>query len=41
MKLAFTISLAKLYLETTVPTYLTARRSRDLWLAAHPEATEE
>ena len=35
------MSLPKLYLETTIPSYLTARRSRDLRLAAHQETTEE
>ena len=35
------MSLPKLYLETTVPSYLTARRSRDLRLAADQETTEE
>jgi hypothetical protein len=30
----------KLYLETTIPSYLVARRSRDLGLAADQEATE-
>jgi len=35
------MSLPKLYLETTIPSYLTARRSRDLRLAADQEATEE
>lgn len=35
------MSLPKLYLETTIPSYLTARRSRDLRQAAHQEATEE
>ena len=35
------MSLPKLYLETTIPSYLTARRSRDLRLAAHQEVTEE
>ena len=33
--------LPKLYLETTIPSYLTARRSRDLRLAADQEATEQ
>lgn len=36
-----TMSLPKLYLETTIPSYLTARRSRDLRLAADQEATQE
>ena len=31
----------RLYLETTIPGYLTARRSRDLRLAADQETTEE
>lgn len=31
----------RLYLETTVPSYLVARRSRDLRLAADQETTEE
>ena len=31
------MSLPKLYLETTIPSYLRARRSRDLRLAAHQE----
>ena len=35
------MSLPKLYVETTIPSYLTARRSRDLRLAAHQEATQE
>ena len=35
------MSLPKLYVETTIPSYLTARRSRDLRLAAHQEMTEE
>src|SRR6266436_2275755 len=35
------MSLPKLYLETTIPSYLTARGSRDLRLAAHQEVTEE
>lgn len=35
------MSLPKLYLETTIPSYLTARRSRDLRQAAHQEVTEE
>ena len=35
------MSLPKLYLETTIPSYLTARRSRALRLAAHQEVTEE
>jgi predicted nucleic acid-binding protein len=30
---------AKVYLETTIPSYLTARRSRDLVVAAHQEIT--
>jgi predicted nucleic acid-binding protein len=35
------MGLPKLYIETTIPSYLTARRSRDLRLAAHQEVTEE
>ena len=35
------MSLPKLYIETTIPSYLTARRSRDLRLAADQETTEE
>lgn len=35
------MTLPKLYLETTIPSYLTSRRSRDLRLAADQEATEE
>ena len=35
------MSLPKLYLETTIPSYLTSRRSRDLRLAADQETTEE
>ena len=31
----------RLYLETTIPSYLVARRSRDLRLAADQETTEE
>jgi predicted nucleic acid-binding protein len=31
----------RLYLETTIPSYLVARRSRDLQLAADQEATQE
>src|SRR5688572_12162397 len=31
----------RLYLETTIPSYLAARRSRDLQLAADQEATQE
>ena len=31
----------RLYLETTIPSYLVARRSRDLRLAANQETTEE
>jgi len=31
----------RLYLETTIPSYLVARRSRDLRLAADQESTEE
>ena len=34
------MSLPKLYIETTIPSYLTARRSRDLRLAADQETTE-
>ena len=35
------MSLPRLYVETTIPSYLTARRSRDLRTAAHQEVTEE
>ena len=35
------MSLPKLYLATTIPSYLTAKRSRDLRLAAHQEVTEQ
>src|SRR6185436_7019268 len=35
------MSLPRLYVETTIPSYLTARRSRDLRMAAHQEVTEE
>ena len=35
------MSLPTLYIETTIPSYLTARRSRDLRLAADHETTEE
>jgi hypothetical protein len=35
------VSLPKLYLETTIPSYLTARRSKDSRLAADQETTEE
>ncbi|MGB8168381.1 MAG: hypothetical protein WCF18_12865 [Chthoniobacteraceae bacterium] len=35
------MSLPKLYVETTIPSYLTARRSRDLRLASDQEATQE
>ena len=35
------MSRPKLYLETTIPSYLAARRSRDLRLAADQETTEE
>lgn len=31
----------RLYLETTIPSYLVARRSRDLRISAHQEITEE
>lgn len=31
----------RIYIETTIPSYLVARRSRDLRLAAHQEITEE
>ena len=33
------MSLPRLYVETTIPSYLTARRSRDLQLAADQQAT--
>lgn len=35
------MALPRLYVETTVPSYLTARRSRDLRVAADQETTEE
>lgn len=35
------MSLPKLYVETTIPSYLTARRSGGLRMAAHQAATEE
>lgn len=35
------MSLPKLYIETTIPSYLTARRSWDLRLAAHQKVTEQ
>lgn len=35
------MSLPKLYVETTIPSYLTARRSRNLRLAADQQTTEE
>ena len=35
------MSLPRLYVETTVPSYLTARRSRDLQLAADQQTTED
>ena len=35
------MSLPKLYVETTIPSYLTARRSKDLRLAADQKATTE
>ncbi|MCE9609443.1 MAG: type II toxin-antitoxin system VapC family toxin [Chthoniobacter sp.] len=35
------MSLPRLYLETTIPSYLTARRSRDLQLAADQQTTED
>ena len=35
------MSLMRLYLETTIPSYLTARRSRDLQLAADQQTTED
>ena len=36
-----TVSLPRIYIETTIPSYLTARRSRDLRIAADQETTEE
>ena len=33
--------MAKVYVETTIPSYLTARPSRDLLIAAHQQATSE
>jgi hypothetical protein len=35
------MSHPKLYLETTIPSYLTARRSRDLRIVADQETTQE
>jgi len=35
------VSLPRIYIETTIPSYLTARRSRDLRIAADQETTEE
>ena len=35
------MSLPRLYVETTIPSYLTARRSRDLQLAADQQTTED
>lgn len=35
------MSLPRLYIETTIPSYLTARRSRDLQLAADQQTTED
>jgi len=35
------MSLPRLYLETTIPSYITARESRDLRLAAHQEVTHD
>lgn len=32
---------AKLYLETTIPSYLAGRLSRDLLVAAHQEITQD
>ncbi|MCP4609251.1 MAG: type II toxin-antitoxin system VapC family toxin, partial [Planctomycetes bacterium] len=33
--------MARVYLETTVPSYLVARSSRDLVVAAHQQITQE
>lgn len=35
------MSLPRIYIETTIPSYLCARRSRDLRIAADQETTEE
>lgn len=35
------MSLPRLYVETTIPSYMTARQSRDLRLAAHQEVTHD
>ena len=33
--------MASVYIETTIPSYLVARRSRDLIVAAHQQITHE